>query len=108
MQMYIGAFLIALAVSFFLTPKIISLAIKAGAMDAPDERKVHSKPIPRMGGIAIYIAFMVAVIATTPLSSEIIGLLAGGTLIMLVGIVDDLKGLPAKVKLLGQIIAAAV
>lgn len=105
---YILAFLIALVVAYALTPSIISLAKKVGAMDAPDERKVHISPIPRMGGLAIYVAFMVAVFFTVDLTNEIIGLLIGGTVILVVGIVDDLKNLPAKVKLAGQIIAAAV
>lgn len=105
---YILAFVIALIVAYFLTPQIISLAVKTGAMDAPDERKVHTAPIPRLGGIAIYAAFMIAVFFTVDMTNEMIGLLLGGTVIVLVGILDDLKNLPAKVKLFGQIIAAAV
>lgn len=105
---YILAFVIALTIAYFLTPQIISLAVKTGAMDAPDERKVHTAPIPRLGGIAIYAAFMVAVFFTVDMTNEMIGLLLGGTVIVLVGILDDLKNLPAKVKLFGQIIAAAV
>lgn len=105
---YILAFLIALIVAYALTPGIISLAKKAGAFDAPDERKVHTTPIPRLGGIGIYFAFMVAVFFTIDITREITGLLLGGTIIVLVGIVDDLKNLPARVKLAGQIFAAAV
>jgi len=105
---YILAFLIAVVVAYILTPGIISLAVKMGAMDAPDARKVHKAPIPRLGGIGIYIAFMVAVLCTVELTQEVIGLLLGGTIIAIVGIIDDLKNLPAKVKLLGQILAAVV
>ncbi|WP_110954219.1 glycosyltransferase family 4 protein [Anaerosinus massiliensis] len=105
---YILSFFIALVIAYVLTPQIISLAKKAGAMDAPDERKVHTAPIPRMGGLAIYVAFMVAVFFTVDLTTEIIGLLLGGTVILAVGVIDDLKNLPAKVKLAGQIIAALV
>ncbi|WP_418626567.1 MraY family glycosyltransferase, partial [Anaerosinus sp.] len=84
------------------------LANKTGAMDAPDERKVHSKPIPRIGGLAIYFAFMVAALFTVDLTKEVVGLLTGATVILIVGIIDDFKSLPAKVKLMGQIIAAIV
>lgn len=108
MQTYFVAFTIALAVSYLITPRVKDLAIKAGAMDAPDARKVHTKPIPRMGGLAIYVAFVLAVLASVQISREIAGLLTGGTVILIVGVIDDLKQLPPKVKLLGQIIAAAV
>lgn len=108
MQTYIVAFSIALAVAYFITPRVMELAIKVGALDAPDERKVHKGMIPRMGGLAIYAAFVLAVLASMHINREIMGLLVGGTVILIVGIIDDLKPLPAKVKLLGQIVAAAV
>lgn len=108
MQIYMLAFSIALAVAYFITPRVKDLAIKLGALDAPDERKVHTRPIPRMGGLAIYAAFVLAVLASMHISREIMGLLVGGTVILIVGIIDDLKPLPARVKLLGQIVAAAV
>lgn len=108
MQTYIVAFTIALAVAYFATPRVKDFAIKVGALDAPDDRKVHTKPIPRMGGLAIYGAFVLAVLASMYVSREVMGLLVGGTVILIVGIIDDLKPLPARVKLLGQIIAAAV
>lgn len=108
MQTYIVAFLIALAVSYLLTPRVKTLAIKAGALDAPDARKVHTRPIPRMGGLAIYAAFVLAVLSSLHVTTEVMGLLAGGTVILIVGIIDDIMQLPAKVKLLGQILAAAV
>lgn len=108
MQAYFVAFTIALAVAYFVTPQVINLAIKAGALDAPDARKVHTRPIPRMGGLAIYAGFVLAILASVHVSREIMGLLAGGTVILIIGIIDDLMQLPAKVKLLGQIVAAAV
>lgn len=112
---YMLAFVIAAGVAFLITPGVILLAAKTGAMDAPDARKVHKKPIPRIGGIGIYAAFMVAMLSvlsfvdvTAEVKTEIIGLMVGGSLIVLVGVIDDYKNLPAKVKLVGQIIAAAV
>jgi UDP-GlcNAc:undecaprenyl-phosphate GlcNAc-1-phosphate transferase len=108
MQSYIVAFTMALVITYCLTPYVKTLAIKVGALDAPDARKVHKVPIPRMGGLAIYAGFIIAVLASMHLSQEIIGLIIGGTVILIVGIVDDMVQLPARVKLLGQIAAAAV
>jgi UDP-GlcNAc:undecaprenyl-phosphate GlcNAc-1-phosphate transferase len=108
MQTYLVAFTVALAVAYFITPHVKDFAIKAGALDAPDARKVHTIPIPRMGGLAIYLGFVLAVLSSIHINSEILGLLLGGTTILALGIVDDLKHLSAKVKLLGQIIAALV
>jgi len=108
MKIYVVAFTVALAVAYFATPHVKALAIKAGALDAPDDRKVHTSPIPRMGGLAIYLGFVLAVMASMHINREILGLLLGGTMILAVGIIDDLKHLPAKVKLLGQILAAFV
>ncbi|WP_346355230.1 MraY family glycosyltransferase [Azotosporobacter soli] len=108
MQTYLVAFFTALVVAYFLTPQVKNLAIRAGALDAPDARKVHKKPIPRMGGLAIYVAFVVAVLLCMQVTRDVLGILVGGTAILALGILDDLKPLPAKVKLLGQIAAAGV
>jgi len=112
---YMLAFVIAAGVALLITPGVIFLAAKTGAMDAPDARKVHKKPIPRIGGLGIYAAFMVAIIGIMQFIDvepdvlfEVTGLLVGGSLIVLVGVIDDYKNLPAKVKLVGQIVAAAV
>ena len=115
MPNYIWAFLIALFVALIATPAVIVLAAKTGAMDAPDARKVHKGPMPRIGGLAIYGGFMAAILAmlnfaelTQEVANGVIGLLLGGTLIVIIGLIDDYKNLPAKVKLLGQILAACV
>ena len=109
------AFLIAIIVSIIVTPAVIRFAAATGAMDKPDARKVHKKPIPRIGGLGIYAAFMVSIIITAIMTDiegeslkEIIGLIISGSFIVFVGIVDDYKNLPAKTKLLGQIIAAVI
>ena len=112
---YVLAFLIAAVTSIIITPFVMAFAKKTGALDKPDARKVHKKPIPRIGGIGIYVAFMVSIIFLAIVRNlegemlfEIIGLIVSGSLIVAVGIIDDYKNLPAKVKLFGQIIAAAV
>lgn len=109
------AFFIALGVVLIITPAVIFLANKTGAVDKPDARKVHKTPIPRIGGVGIFLAFILAMITVAILANlgrenlhEIRGLLISGTLMFIVGIVDDYKNLPAKVKLCGQILAATV
>lgn len=115
MSEYLQAFVIAAVVSLIVTPFVIKFAALTGAMDKPNKRKVHKKPIPRIGGLGIYFAFMVSVIVTVFMSMpyiemrhEIIGLIFSASLIVLLGLIDDYKNLPAKVKFLGQIAAATV
>lgn len=108
MQTYVVAFAISLFASWFLTPYVKNLAIKIGAVDKPDARKVHTGLMPRLGGLAIYLGFVLAVISSMKLSQDIFGLLLGATVIVIVGIIDDIYQLPAKVKLLGQIFAAFI
>lgn len=105
---YAFTFLVALAVTFVLTPVVKNFAIRIGAVDKPDARKVHHGLIPRLGGLAIYVGFMVSVIATIGFTYEMVGIMLGATFLIAVGIADDVYSLPPKVKLLGQIIAAAI
>ncbi|MDF2521323.1 MAG: tagO [Clostridia bacterium] len=103
------AFLIALAVAYVVTPLVIKLAHKVGAIDVPkDNRRVHKLPIPRLGGIAIFIGFMVSVLVTFRIDTRLMGVLAGATIIVIMGFFDDIKPLSAKVKLLIQLLAAGI
>lgn len=108
MQTFLMAFVIALVVSFCLTPLVKKLAFLVNAIDEPDYRKVHKKIMPRMGGLAIYLGFVVAVIYLFPMSREIQGLLLGSTCVLALGLADDILHISAKQKLSGQIIAATV
>ncbi|MEI6285594.1 MAG: MraY family glycosyltransferase [Bacillota bacterium] len=105
---YAIAFIIALLVAYLSTPLVKMLAFKIGAVDLPDHRKVHKKPMARLGGLAIYFGFIVAVLFTIQANNQVLGICIGGTIIVLVGIVDDLRGMDAKVKLFLQIVAACV
>ena len=106
--MYILAFVIALLASFLLTPYVKQLAFKIGAVDKPDKRKVHTHTMPRLGGLAIFLGFVIAVVCSLPITRDLLGILLGGVLIVIIGILDDRYSLPAKVKLLGQILAACI
>ncbi|MGE4272114.1 MAG: glycosyltransferase family 4 protein [Desulfitobacterium sp.] len=105
---FILTFAIALIVAIFATPLSMKLGQLWGAIDYPGGRRVHKTPVPRIGGIAIYAAFWVAVIFMGNWDRGIWGLFFGSTIIMLVGVVDDIFNLRPLVKLVWQIVAAAV
>lgn len=105
-------FFIGLLSAYLVTPLIKSVAIHVGAVDFPSERKVHAEPIPRLGGVAIYVSLLAAL--TLALfkylepTSEVIGILIGGSIMLAIGVADDIKGLSPKSKLIGQLFASAV
>lgn len=98
--------LIPFLVSFLGTFVVKKIALHVNAMDIPNERKVHKTPIPRLGGLAIFAAFLVGYILFGTISTQMISILIGGFIIILTGIVDDIKPIPAKVKFLFQALAA--
>ncbi|SYX86524.1 MraY family glycosyltransferase [Paenibacillus alvei] len=115
----IGGCLAALLLATGLTPLVKKFAIKVGAVDVPNARKVHTRIMPRMGGLAIFAAFVLTLlglmlfIPDTLLGSSrdanlVKAMLAGGSIIILIGALDDRVELSAKAKLLGQIVAACV
>jgi UDP-GlcNAc:undecaprenyl-phosphate GlcNAc-1-phosphate transferase len=109
MNNFFIAFLLAVSVTFVATPFAKILAKKVGAIDIPkDDRRVHTSPIPRLGGLAIYLGFIVSVLFSVRITERILGLLIGATIIVIMGFFDDIKPLPAKAKLVVQIIAAVV
>jgi len=117
MLLFLLTFLIAITVTIFLTPMVRSFAPHIGAMDIPSERKVHRSETPRTGGIAIYGGLVAAIFCGLMLAGmsgikintrPIMGILLGGSLVVLVGLLDDMKGLNARTKLLWQTIAAVI
>ena len=108
MKSYLVALGLSLLISWALTPAVKRLAFRLGAVDRPNARKVHHRIMPRMGGLAIVIAFMTAALTTMELTTDVIGILLGGCVIAAVGIADDMFQLAARVKLAGQIAAALV
>jgi len=91
-----------------MTPFVKKFAIRVGAVDQPNQRKVHTKIMPRMGGLAIYLSFIIGYLVFVGNFQDGWPILAGATMIVLVGMLDDLYQLQAKVKLLGQVIAAVI
>lgn len=110
MNKFIFPMLVAFLLSFLLTPFAKKLAIKFGAIDVPkDDRRVHTKPIPRMGGLAIYLAFTISMFLFSDIAfQKLLGIFIGSTILVVMGIVDDIKPLRASLKLVIQLIAAVV
>ena len=103
------AMAVALVVSFLMTPVVKTFAYKVGAIDVPkDARRMHKVPIPRLGGLAIFIGFMVSILLFVPITPEIKSILLGAVIIVVLGVVDDIMALPAMLKFVVQIIAAAI
>ena len=104
-----AALVVALLISFIATPVVKSIAQMVGAMDVPkDNRRMHNHPIPRMGGLAIFLGFLLSTLIFVPMSTPLRGMLLGGVIIVILGMFDDIYALPALPKLLVQIAAALV
>lgn len=89
-------------------PIVKKIAIFIGAMDIPNERKIHKVPIPRLGGIGIYGGFLLGYMLFGQHSVQMNAILIGSFIILVTGIFDDIKPVPAKYKLIGQIVGAAI
>ena len=117
------AFLLSFVAAFVITPYTIRLAKKVGAIDKPEKRRINVQPMPRLGGIAVIIGFLIASIylvivmnyeKTFNLFGEeqyyfkLLGLLCGIAVLGIFGYIDDVKKLPPIIKLIGQTIAAII
>ena len=109
MNQYLLMFITAFIIALLLTPAAIRVAPKIGAIDIPkDNRRMHTIAMPRFGGIAIFIGTIAAMFVFLPMTTRLMGVIAGGTLIFAVGIIDDIKGMPAKIKLIFQMASALI
>lgn len=109
--MFYFLLLVCFICSILFTPVIKKLAFKIGATDKPNERKVHQKIMPRLGGLAIYISFVIGVFIAQPDSpypNTLSAIMLGSFIIIVTGVLDDMYELSAKVKLLGQLLATVI
>ena len=105
------ALLMALVVSFLTSPLVKNFAYKVGAIDVPkDARRMHKTPTPRLGGLAIFLGFMISVILFVPIRGdrEMQSILMGAVIIVVLGVVDDIMALPAMLMFVVQIAAALI
>jgi UDP-GlcNAc:undecaprenyl-phosphate GlcNAc-1-phosphate transferase len=99
---------IAFLIVVLLTPAVGGMARLLGAVDRPSDRRLNRRPIPRLGGLAIFLGLLVPALAFLDLSGESRGVLLGAAVATVVGAVDDFRGLSPPTKLVGQILAAAI
>jgi UDP-GlcNAc:undecaprenyl-phosphate GlcNAc-1-phosphate transferase len=111
MLLYIVTFVLSIILSLYLTPVMRRAALQFGIIDKPDGKlKKHKKPMPYLGGIAIYLSFLLALAFSfaPEFNKEVLGLLLAGTIVLLLGFIDDLGFLKTWVKFAGQLIAVLV
>ncbi len=97
--------------SFLMTPVVKTFAYRVGAIDIPkDNRRMHHQPIPRLGGLAIFIGFMVSILLFIRIrgNPQMQSILLGAVVIVVLGVVDDIMALPAMLKFVVQIAAALI
>ena len=114
---YLIVLSVAVGTTVLLTPLVRRLAIRLGAVVRPDERRVHERPTPTLGGVAMYLGFLAAMATATRIpqfdgvfdaTSEPLGVVLGATIIFAVGLADDLREVSAPAKVAGQVLAGSV
>ncbi len=105
----LAALLLAGLIAFTTTPAVSVLAYKIGAIDVPlDERRMHKKPTPRIGGLAIFAGFVISSLVFCELTPELAAILLGGLVLVVVGVIDDIFRISAWIKLAAQIGVALI
>ncbi|HEV8539731.1 MAG TPA: MraY family glycosyltransferase [Nitrospiraceae bacterium] len=100
--------LLSFTVSLALTPVMIQVGLKWGLVDQPAARKIHQVPTPRIGGLAIYVGFVIAVLVNSILAEWMVAIFLAGSLLLVVGVLDDVRELPSWAKLAVQVFGAGV
>jgi UDP-GlcNAc:undecaprenyl-phosphate GlcNAc-1-phosphate transferase len=107
-MMYLIPFVAAFITSLVLTPQIRKWALAHNIVAMPGERKIHTKPVAYLGGVAIFLGFLIPATAFLPISRRFVALIVGITMLVIVGVIDDIKPVNAWYKLGWQILAACV
>lgn len=109
MYLYPLTFILAFAVAWYGVPIARQAALKYGIVDAPDGRLKHQKePVPYFGGLAIYLAFLMSLAFTFEFRQDVLGIILGGTIVVMLGLIDDFGVLTPWTKLTGQLLAIFV
>ena len=99
---------IVAAFTALLFPMVKWISYHVGALDYPNERKVHKKPMPVMGGLMIYLGFLFGYMLFAPQSTQMLAILIASFIVVITGILDVIKPLRAREKLVGQVVAALI
>ena len=103
------SFILAVGLGLYITPIVIEAALKYDIVDRPDGKlKTHDNPTAYLGGLAVYLAFLFTLALTFDFSSEVLGILLAGSMIVMLGVIDDLRPLGPGLKLIGQAVAVLV
>jgi len=105
-MLFIFAFIISLVIT--MIPPVMKWAVKIGAIDIPNERKVHTQAVPRVGGIAMVVSSVTSIVLLADLNQQVISILIGFLVIWGFGLWDDKCNLNYKTKFLGQLLAAVI
>lgn len=109
MLIYLFSFVLAVSLSIYGVPLAREAAIRYNIVDAPDEKLKRQKgPVPYLGGLAIYLSFLLTIAFTFKFKDETLGITLAGTLILLLGLIDDFGVLAPRIKLIGQFISVFV
>jgi UDP-GlcNAc:undecaprenyl-phosphate GlcNAc-1-phosphate transferase len=108
MIQFVGPFFASALAVVVLTPLMILIARRFNILDVPNERKIHTTPVPRLGGLAILLGFWIVALMNLPWSKEFGAILVGGTIIAILGIVDDVRSLSSRIRLIGQLVASGI
>ncbi|MEJ2102511.1 MAG: MraY family glycosyltransferase [Desulfobacterales bacterium] len=104
----LSTFLISTIATILLIPLFINLACKFDVLDFPDSRKIHCDPVPRIGGVAMALGALIPVLLWIPFNTFVKSVVLGSAVLVIFGLVDDIKNIGVKTKFAGQIIAALI
>ncbi len=105
---WLHVFLFAFLGTGAVTPLMITIGHRWNLVDVPADRKIHVLPTPRIGGVALYAGFVGSLLLNSIVPDWMIAILVAGSLLLVIGVLDDIRELPASGKLIGQLLAAAI
>jgi UDP-GlcNAc:undecaprenyl-phosphate/decaprenyl-phosphate GlcNAc-1-phosphate transferase len=109
MSLLFFTFLLGLLIALYGVPIARQAALKYGIVDAPDGQLKHqTEPVPYFGGLAIYLAFLISLAFTFEFRHDVLGIILGGTIVVMLGLIDDFGVLTPWTKLIGQLLAVFV
>lgn len=105
---WLYVFLFAFLGTGTVTPLMVWIGHRWNLVDIPADRKIHVTPTPRLGGLALYVGFVGSILLNSIVPDWMVAILVAGSLLLIIGVLDDIRELPAAVKLVGQFLAAGL